>query len=166
MFTLFIDCVNIAVNIECKTVNKLKKAVKSMGNLSNVEFKYFLTGKFKNSGVMNVYSEDEETRKILKDEKIQGIIGDLLFGLDDAVSDNFDNHIDEVAILTDPYHVWMEKFLDYELAWGDLSRDIKADNDFPSTYEYEVARRHLIKENASDRVLEVFEETWERYTCS
>ena len=58
---------------------------------------------------------------------------------------------------------WLEKYEDENSPAGDFARDVIVDEDFPIIQTKEFVEKYLIKNNASDRTMEIFYEVWYRF---
>ena len=64
------------------------------------------------------------------------------------------------------FRVWLRRFEDDNNAIGDLARDIKDDNGFPTTNKHNVILEYLYERNACYAALYTFQRAWDLYKQS
>lgn len=58
---------------------------------------------------------------------------------------------------------WLGKYEDENSPAGDFARDVIVDEDFPIIQTKEFVEKYLIKNNASDRTMNIFYEVWDEF---
>ena len=58
---------------------------------------------------------------------------------------------------------WLEIYEDENSPVGDFARDVIVDEDFPIIQTKEFVEKYLIKNNASDRTMDIFYKVWDEF---
>ncbi len=61
------------------------------------------------------------------------------------------------------FYTWIKQFKNDDIAVGDLSRDILADNEFPKKGNKDEIKSYLISKNAIDNCISTFDEAYETF---